>query len=178
MRYFYDTEFIENRGEAVVLISIGMVAEDGREYYAQNAECDLTTANAWVKANVIPQLQMPFQTQSKSREIIATELLEFIGDDMPEFWGYCSAFDHLLLVQLFKGFDNMPKHWPYFTHDIAQLAHQLDNPPLPNTNPCVHHALSDARWNMEAYFHLKNLQAASAGSGDTDESLIARVSNS
>ena len=33
MRYFYDTEFLED-GETIDLISIGIVAEDGREYYA------------------------------------------------------------------------------------------------------------------------------------------------
>ena len=33
MRIFYDTEFLED-GKTIDLISIGMVAEDGREYYA------------------------------------------------------------------------------------------------------------------------------------------------
>ena len=33
MKYFYDTEFIED-GSTIELISIGVVAEDGREYYA------------------------------------------------------------------------------------------------------------------------------------------------
>lgn len=33
MRYFYDTEFIED-GHTIDLISIGVVAEDGRSYYA------------------------------------------------------------------------------------------------------------------------------------------------
>src|SRR4051812_11038169 len=33
MKYFYDTEFLED-GQTIELISIGIVAEDGREYYA------------------------------------------------------------------------------------------------------------------------------------------------
>jgi len=33
MKYFYDTEFIDN-GHTIELISIGVAAEDGREYYA------------------------------------------------------------------------------------------------------------------------------------------------
>lgn len=36
-RYFYDTEFIED-GETIGLISIGIVADDGREYYAVNSD--------------------------------------------------------------------------------------------------------------------------------------------
>lgn len=37
MRYFYDTEFLED-GTTIELISIGIVSEDGREYYAINSE--------------------------------------------------------------------------------------------------------------------------------------------
>lgn len=39
MKYFFDTEFHED-GRTIDLISIGIVAEDGREYYAINRECD------------------------------------------------------------------------------------------------------------------------------------------
>jgi uncharacterized protein YjfI (DUF2170 family) len=37
VKYFYDTEFIDN-GRIIDLISIGVVAEDGREYYAISTE--------------------------------------------------------------------------------------------------------------------------------------------
>lgn len=39
MRYFYDTEFIDD-GRTIELISIGMVSEDGREYYAVSTAFD------------------------------------------------------------------------------------------------------------------------------------------
>ena len=39
MKYTYDTEFHEN-GRTIDFISIGIVCEDGREYYAENSECD------------------------------------------------------------------------------------------------------------------------------------------
>ena len=48
MKYFLDTEFIED-GKTIDLISIGIVAEDGREYYAINSECDFPKANDWIK---------------------------------------------------------------------------------------------------------------------------------
>ena len=38
-RYFYDCEFIED-GRTIELISIGVVAEDGREFYAVSTEFD------------------------------------------------------------------------------------------------------------------------------------------
>lgn len=68
MKYYIDTEFIEcakqrkvlgiNVGKPVPtidLISIALVAEDGREFYALNADCELdyAWADEWVRDNVL-----------------------------------------------------------------------------------------------------------------------------
>src|SRR5258708_2885453 len=55
MRYWMDCEFIED-GHTIELISIGIVAEDGREYYAQSGEFDRRNASDWVKENVLSHL--------------------------------------------------------------------------------------------------------------------------
>lgn len=52
MRYYLDTEFIED-GKTIDLISIGIVCEDGRTYYAVNSECDFGKADDWVLRNVL-----------------------------------------------------------------------------------------------------------------------------
>lgn len=76
MKYFLDTEFIEGmtlRNEGLLrfthpkrlrrerhfidLISISIVAEDGREYYAISNEFNPKDANEWVKDNVISKLE-------------------------------------------------------------------------------------------------------------------------
>lgn len=56
-RYFYDTEFIED-GRTIDLISIGIVADDGREYYAVNSEApmDRIRENDWLMRNVVGSL--------------------------------------------------------------------------------------------------------------------------
>jgi hypothetical protein len=46
MKYWMDTEFIE-RPYTIDLISIGLVAEDGREFYAESSEVDWTKASHW-----------------------------------------------------------------------------------------------------------------------------------
>jgi len=67
MKYFIDTEFIEGfhkplfgrRRHFIDLISIGIVAEDGREYYAINNEFDIKAAwNKWQKQKccAIPEM--------------------------------------------------------------------------------------------------------------------------
>ena len=55
MRYWIDTEFIE-RPFAIDLISIGLVAEDGREFYAESREVDWSKASRWTLRTVRPQL--------------------------------------------------------------------------------------------------------------------------
>ena len=51
VRYFYDTEFIEN-GKTIELVSIGIVGEDGSEFYAVSTDFNPAHANAWVRENV------------------------------------------------------------------------------------------------------------------------------
>ena len=58
MRFFYDCEFIED-GTTIDLVSIGVVGEDGREFYAVSTEFDGGRAGAWVRANVLPKLPSP-----------------------------------------------------------------------------------------------------------------------
>lgn len=48
MKYFYDTEFIED-GKTIELLSIGIVSEDGRKLYCESNEADLSKADDWVK---------------------------------------------------------------------------------------------------------------------------------
>jgi hypothetical protein len=91
MKYWLDTEFIE-RGSRypLELISIGIVAEDGREYYSISTEFNPKHASPWVKENVIallpPRLSLfqdspRLQSESlawKSREMIAIEVMAFL----------------------------------------------------------------------------------------------------
>lgn len=77
MRYWLDTEFIEN-GVTINLVSIGIVAEDGRKYYAINWDCDLSRANKWVKENVISQLPNRDHAAWKTKDAIAFEVMAFL----------------------------------------------------------------------------------------------------
>lgn len=59
MRYFYDTEFIED-GKTIRLLSIGVVAEDGREFYRVARDSHSTWSDAanheWLRAHVLPSM--------------------------------------------------------------------------------------------------------------------------
>jgi hypothetical protein len=57
VRIFYDTEFLED-GHTIDLISIGMVAEDNREFYAVNRDApwDRIRDHPWLMTHVVPHL--------------------------------------------------------------------------------------------------------------------------
>jgi len=159
MKYWYDTEFIED-GKTIDLISIGIVAEDGREYYAINIGCDFSHANQWVRDNVIAHLG---PLGNKFKDNIRDDVLAFCDREKygkPEFWGYYSAYDHVALCQLFGTMMELPKGWPMYTRDIKQLCDSLGNPKLPEQGKGEHHALADARWNRQAWEFLQGIASA------------------
>lgn len=55
MKYFLDCEFIED-GKTIDLISIGIVCEDGREFYVISTEFEPRKASDWVVENVLRSL--------------------------------------------------------------------------------------------------------------------------
>lgn len=172
MRYFYDTEFIED-GLTIDLISIGIVAEDGREYYAQSVEYDEKDANEWVQACVFPHLvscsvypdqlshaRIPGKCYApdcpwRTRRQIATEVYDFIkparDGNTPELWAYYGAYDHVALCQLWGPMAMLPAGVPMFTHDLVQLLSHLIGFTVPEHLVSEHNALADAHWNHLVY---------------------------
>lgn len=137
MRIWFDTEFIED-GKTIDLLSIGMIADDGRSYYAEPAETDRSKASDWVKANVIPHLRRP--SKAIPRAQIAAEIVEFAGAS-PEFWAYFAAYDWVALCQLFGTMMDLPKGWPMYCRDFKQIVGDGYSMPPSNQD---HHALADA----------------------------------
>jgi hypothetical protein len=141
VRYFYDLEFGDT-ASVVSLVSIGVVAEDGREYYAVSSEFDPLSVHPWVVENVLPQL--PPAATWKPRAVIARELEDFFGDN-PVWWAWYGAYDHVALCQLWGAMPSLPRAFPRFTLDVRQLWEHLGRPPLPTQESGQHDALADAR---------------------------------
>jgi len=155
VKYWYDTEFYED-GERIHLISIGIVCEDGRELYKEtDFDWGIVPVGHWLWANVYPHLNMARSTKDE----IATSVRQFItfhGQDLNnELWGYYSAYDHVVLAQLFGRMVDMPEGIPWFTQDIRQLKAMLNAEgyfyEFPKQTSTEHNALEDARWTKEAY---------------------------
>lgn len=149
MRYFYDCEFIED-GRTIDLVSIGVVAEDGREFYAVSTEFDPNRAGPWVRTHVLDKLPSPADKAWRSRRKIRDDLLEFLtaGPGEVELWAWVGAYDHVVLCQLWGAMPDLPDELPRYTRELRQHWEAAGCPPLPPTQKDAHSALVDARQNL------------------------------
>ncbi len=163
MKYFIDTEFQEN-GKTIELISIGIVCEDGRKFYAESSDYDLSKANEWLKENVVPKLwYIGKKTDSVSlvgdieggflsNAEIAEKLTKFVKGPDVEFWGYYSDYDWVVTCWLFGLMINLPENWPMYCNDLKQhmVQNKIERKILPE-NDNDHNALDDAIWIKNSY---------------------------
>lgn len=152
MRFFYDTEFIED-GETIDLVSIGIVCEDGREYYAVSTDADHSRANKWVRDNVLDKMPNPSSTLWKSNATIRQEVYEFLTSipGNTELWAWVGAYDHVVLAQLWGDMRGLPKELPRYTHELKQYWEMAGRPRLPKLPEGNHDALVDARHNLQKF---------------------------
>jgi hypothetical protein len=138
----YDTEFLDD-GKTIELISIGMVAEDGRELYGINADADWSRiqANPWLVENVLSHLPVRLPKEGDQRKLlwfdddhadrervlpkrVLAQLVEwFLGDTLePDLWAYYSATDHVVGYQLFGSMIEASRDhgWPMRTSCLRQ----------------------------------------------------------
>ena len=152
MRYFYDTEFIED-GSTIELVSIGIVAEDGREFYAVSNEFDASRANEWVRDNVLSKLPRASHPAWKPLRQIREEAHACLaaGRGVPELWAWVGAYDHVVFAQLWGDMSGLPKDLPRYTRELKQYWQMAGRPRLPKVPDDNHDALVDARHNLRKF---------------------------
>lgn len=159
MRYWYDTEFLDT-GKEIHLISIGIIAEDGRTLHLVDADApwDLIKSNIWLSKNVLPYLDELPPEAWMHRFDLMNEVTAFlrspVGSGETELWAWYSAYDHVLLMQLLAQTGKMrdvPPHIPHWTNDIRQKQHAMGDVVLPPQTNGRHNALEDAKHAM--YLH-------------------------
>jgi hypothetical protein len=152
MNVYFDTEFLEQGPRhPVSLISIGLVNDNGDEYYAidTGAPWHEIREHKWLMQNVVPYLPVSFDARGafmfdqeheqgpalKNREQIAWEVLEFLrkGIEVPEgekwnpderrleIWADCGGYDRVILGQLWGVMSNFPSWLPYWQHDLRSI---------------------------------------------------------
>lgn len=170
-RLFFDTEFTGLTKETQ-LISIGIIDEDCRTFYAElnDYDTELIARNKWMQENVIDNLifNNEFEIFKKengnismknTRKEVSDELIKWIGDEEVEFISDCNSYDHVLLVDLITcggSALDMPRNISPYCHDINQdiaRFYRVDNVKAFNmnreeivdsTSDKKHNALKDA----------------------------------
>ncbi|MBV9592816.1 MAG: polyadenylate-specific 3'-exoribonuclease AS [Actinobacteria bacterium] len=157
MRFFYDCEFIED-GRTIDLVSIGVVDETGREFYAVSSEFDPDRAIPWVRRHVLDKLPPPADAAWRSLAQIRVDLLAYFLEprETVELWAWMSAYDHVALAQLWGDMRSLPREIPRFTHELRQFWESAGSPPLPPAPPDQHDALADARHNLARWQALRS----------------------
>ena len=161
MKYFFDCEFLED-GNTIDLISIGVVCEDGQEYYAVNEYMPIEriSEDEWMVDNILPHLPATFDVESYHYELkdkstdpmirfprqIKEDLIEFITGDNIEFWAYYGDYDWVCMCRLFGRMIDLPEHWPKFAYDLRQWLNHKGLGFIRQPDEAPHHALYDARW--------------------------------
>ena len=159
MEYYFDTEF-EDDGHSIEFVSIGVVAEDGREYYAVNADMDVerVTTREWMLENVWSQLPLKKDgtldydhPDVKPVHKIRDELTEFfLEGGTPKFWAWYASHDYVVLCNIYGGMLETPEGFPHFVHDARALVSWREIDEIPPQTSTAHDALNDAR-------HLKTI---------------------
>lgn len=152
-KYWFDTEF-NQVGTFVELISIGIVSDDGREYYAQNQDRRIDMDQEYVVKHVLPLFD---QRSYKPVKLIAEEVTNFVlpngvEKESPQMWAWYGNYDWVAMCgTLYGNMVNVPKGFPWNVSDLKQYADYLGHTARPASPEGEHNALVDARWNKDFY---------------------------
>jgi hypothetical protein len=146
-RYFVDTEFTSF--ENCQLISIGIVGEDGREFYAERTDFDQSACSDFVKSSVLRKLgQFPGRAMPFAQlRIELREWLEAIPTKPKPVLSYDYHGDYDLVELAIGG--RLPAGWSH-----ENVSGKLDAERLAAfvaEHAGEHHALFDARANALAF---------------------------
>lgn len=169
MNYFLDTEFTQLPwvGESE-LISIGLVNENGDEYYACLNNFDSENTSEFVQETVLPKL--PAKPDRKPPSMVKKEIYDFIDtkqgvdgfwclyptEEELHQWGFnedetgeaMNTYGDIDLqfVQQLLG-DMYANSWPDSGSNLVPLVKKLEQTNQLPDNDQVHNALADAQWN-------------------------------
>jgi hypothetical protein len=148
-KVFFDTEFT-GLHKNTTLISIGLISECGKYFYAELSDYDKGQLDDWLQGNVIDNLFMSepkdgedeyylavrhesnplgnnlydsYSVQLRcNKEVLAIELTKWLSQfDLVEMWSDCLAYDWVLFNDIFGHAFNIPKNVYYIPFDICTL---------------------------------------------------------
>jgi adenine-specific DNA methylase len=133
-KLFMDLEFT-GLHQHTTLISIGLISECGKTFYAELTDYDKNQIDDWLQNNVISNLILqnydiekdydPYGKNVKAKgtkEQVEQALSHWLHQfKQVEIWSDCYTYDWMLFCQLWGHAFNIPKNVYYIPFDIATL---------------------------------------------------------
>lgn len=134
-RVYWDCEFT-GLHKNTTLISIALVGDDNKCFYAEFNDYDDSQIDSWLEENVMNKLIMTHIQDEYSARIdnvvhvkgnvryVASELDKWLSrynDDIVEMWSDCLAYDWVLFVDLYGHAFDIPNNIYYIPFDICTL---------------------------------------------------------
>lgn len=175
-KIFFDSEFT-GLHQNTTLISIGLVAETGKTFYAEFTDYSERQVDNWIQENVINNLHLTLlsvhgqsqrvgitHTVKGDSYLIKNELTKwFTQFNQVEIWSDCLSYDWVLFCELFGGAFKIPKNVYYIPFDICTLFKEKGIDPDVNREEYAgleggqkHNALWDAKVIQACYEKLKS----------------------
>ena len=127
MKIFFDTEFTGLHKDTT-LISIGLVSECGKEFYAEMTDYDPKQIDEWLQSNILDNLFLPHDEMShqtfeqgdtpRIKEKLTAWLAQFA---QVEIWSDCLSYDWVLFNHIFGHAFSIPKNVYYIPFDLCTL---------------------------------------------------------
>lgn len=176
---FYDAEFTGLHQNSS-LISIGLITEQGQQFYAEFSDYNRSQLDGWLQANVLPYCRWLSMSSPPSEVIIERqpahwccfgsrqEVSKLLAEWLAQFeavqiWADCHAYDWVLFCELFGGSQHLPQQVSYMALDIttlfaaAGLSPQTDRQQYAQMRIKQHNALQDAQLAMACYQKLQTM---------------------
>src|SRR5690606_34301086 len=118
MKIFFDTEFT-GLHQNTTLISIGMVAEDGRELYCELNDFDENQVDDWIQYNVIQNLHLTNRINTDALRKAIEGFIEPYSN--VEMWGDCNSYDWVLFCNIWGHAFGVPEKICYIPFDICTM---------------------------------------------------------
>lgn len=130
MKLFFDTEFTGLHKDTT-LISLGIISEDGKTFYAEFTDYDESQCSDWIRENVTSELlhDKPeiWEAGVADYQIYGnrTEVVQFLNDWLQQFNDIqfvsdVCHYDFVLLIDLFGTAFDLPKNISPACRDINQ----------------------------------------------------------
>jgi hypothetical protein len=134
-KVFFDCEFT-GLHQNTTLISIGLISDCGKTFYAELTDYDENQVDDWLKENVLNNLMFNHldklgiasadengNIQIKANTLSIKEHLEnwLSQFESVEIWSDCLSYDWVLFNQIFGHAFNIPKNVYYIPFDICTL---------------------------------------------------------